>query len=356
MSSTSESTSYIKLDKVEQLTGASNYGRWRTSMKRILALEKLLKITETKQEIPDSTCDADKETLDIKNQKVLVILQMTIAPELQYLIAHAQTAYEGWNALSDAFDRHNTMTSIYQFKASHQLTMHETETLFEYIHRFDIAWSDALIKFSNSTDELGKKLLKFYQEDMIKTACLLVSLPEQYNNTVDNIQTKDKYTFDDVKATLLALKSSNATSAKALTATHRNSKYRSGSAGSSARNSSSKPPGKSKTAPSGKNECSWCKSRRLPFSGNIFLKCAALKAHQEAVKKDKERDSGKAKVAQEVTPEQAAGRGVAFIADTGADMDTEQAVGHGVVLIASSGRITPFNGVAYKANGVDIYQ
>jgi len=326
----------MRLDKLEALTGQSNFTRWRTTIKRVLKMKKLLDLTVSKQ--PEPTEADEKLSFELKNIEAVLIMQQLIATDLQWVIQECNTAHEAWTSLHAKYEPSNTITSIYQFKAAMQLVKDDSETMNDFSNRFGVTWSEALNKFSNTNDTLGKSLKPFFESDIIKAGCLLIALPSTYDSIIDNIQTKDTYKYDEIMATLLSLKSSNADSAKALAAINKRSgnNNRGGGSNSSYRKQQN-PTGVGKTQPPGKGDCSWCKKHGFPYTGHVHYQCHRLKEHQQ--QQNNQVDKGKASIAFESAIES----GVGLIA-------------HQVSLYPTNSQTGSQTGSALLSHNTDIHQ
>ena len=126
MSFDTASSSFTWLDKFEQLAGPSDFTRWCNTAWRILKYEKLgIQATRSRQKsllIPKMRLDTGQAKIG-KNLKAIILVQMAIVPEHQYLFDNCTDAYYAWTTpWGLKFDNQNTMTSFYHFKAVPQIT------------------------------------------------------------------------------------------------------------------------------------------------------------------------------------------------------------------------------------------
>src|SRR3954469_4943790 len=97
--------------------------------------------------------------------------------------------------------------------------MEPTETMPQYLNRFDKTWNRLKSRVQNAADDddLAKGLRTFLDNLSVKASYLLLSLPETYSNVVDNLVTQ-KATYTDAFTRLMDLPSTSSTNAKALAA------------------------------------------------------------------------------------------------------------------------------------------
>lgn len=119
------------------------------------------------------------------------------------------------------------------------------------------------LKFSNTSDELGKVLKPFFENDVIKTACLSL----HHTIMCRRFRPKSPTPLMMMSQQSNPLKSTSTDFSKALAAMTSGSLRASGSSPSSL---SSNNPRLGKSGPPKPIQCSGCKSRSLPYIGHVF--------------------------------------------------------------------------------------
>ena len=90
------------------------------------------------------------------------------------------------------------------------------------------------------------------------------------NNIVDNLQTKEKVTYEDVRAKLLDLSVNKAIAGNSKTA------YRIQKSSDSL-----------KTIGTEEKDCTWCRKRKMRSQGHTWNECRKLKAHNTKQREEK---------------------------------------------------------------------
>jgi len=144
-----------------------------------------------------------------------MMIQLTINRDQQFVIEGCTTTYDAWTALQNTFDHCNVASSFYTFRDILNLHMSDSESMTDYLLRFGNSWSQAHSRASTGSDKLAKAIKLFLVSDSIKSAILLNSLPDSYNDTVNILQSKANQTFEDHTTHLRNLKTAD-DNAKAL--------------------------------------------------------------------------------------------------------------------------------------------
>ena len=263
----------FKLESIEKLKGQSNYTRWASLVIRVLKINDYDELALVKQELP-----TDAALLKAHNKKEMIAImtiQLTIDQDQQFVIEGCSTTFDAWTALQNTFDRRNVASSFHTFRDILNLHMSDSESMTDYLLRFGNSWSQAHSRASTGSDELALAIKPFLVSDPIKSAILLNSLPDSYNDTVNILQSKANQTFEDHITHLRNLKTAD-DNAKALF----NKPKGKGQAPTSRKPTSQPRSGKTTDL-----ECTWCKSKGQPFKGHLHNTCFKLKKHQEDRKK-----------------------------------------------------------------------
>jgi len=120
-------------------------------------------------------------------------------------IANTDTAADAWKTLKDLYDRDTANTTITLLKTVLDRKLEDGTAIHDHLNSFNNDWARLQTCTSNTKDELDRCLQTLTQSNHTKAAFLLVSLPESTNNIIDNLQTKENLTFEDVHSRLLDL-------------------------------------------------------------------------------------------------------------------------------------------------------
>jgi len=187
---------------------------------------------------------------------------MNIDQGLIPIISSCGNAAEAWTALADKFDRKNAISLHTLIKAITTLTYDEKSSLSDHLSTFDNLWTRLKERTcaATSTQRLDFALKSLADSDEAKGAFLLLSLPKAYDNIVDNLQTKENLTYNDIYQRLMDLASTS----------------NQGSLDNTAyKVKMDKPP----------KECSWCQKQGYFYKGHVWKNCRKLKAFKEKEKK-----------------------------------------------------------------------
>ena len=115
-------------------------------------------------------------------------------------------------------------------------------------------------------EELSKTLQALTASSEAKAAFLLVSLPSLMDNIVDNLRTKERVTYEDVRAKPLDLSANKAIAGNSKTI------YR-----------IQKSP---KTIGNEEKDCTWCRKRKMRSQGHTWNERGKLKARNAMQKEE----------------------------------------------------------------------
>ena len=246
-------------------------------MKVLHGLEVLDVVTE---KIPFPTTDSvDRANWIRKSNYANVFLIAMINEDCQELISCSVTAHESWKALEDACDRNNITNTFHTLLTLLDYQKDDSIAMPQHIQLFETHWNRLLekVSFATSGSELYARGLKLaFTDTKLKAHMLLHSLPTSMANVVDNLQTKDSLTYNDVRSRLLdhASSSSAGMIGDAFLVKKSNKKKDRNSNNSQNKGNDLKP----SIAPA--DECSYCWKRNLPSKGHTHTNCAVLKQVQ----------------------------------------------------------------------------
>lgn len=141
-------------------------------------------------------------------------LQRTVAS----FVGRKESARLAWKALKEKYDHETTISTLELFNSLVELKMEEGDSITDHISNFEATYSHVFSRCSESSKEEARHLKNFLASDSVKTMAFLRTLPESFENVVDNLMSKDHLTFADVNKRLFdikAKKSSNSSNSKA---------------------------------------------------------------------------------------------------------------------------------------------
>ena len=271
----STSTSGIKLD-IKKLTGQSNYVTWRANM--MVYLE-YLDVADIIDGTPAPSTDSSTyPAWQKKDRTARLAILMAVDDTWLHIVSASASANAPWTALQNQFDRHN-VTSVHHLLHTFVNTKMDKQTLPEYLNHFDQTWTrlQQRVQNASSDDNLANGLKTMLSNSAVKASFLQFSLPDTYNNIVDNLVTK-KVDYDDAYTHLLDLPSPSSGSALSAQGTKKKSDKKQQSVSSNQL---------------GKNECSFCKKWKRTYTGHTFKTCTLLKDFKDG----KNFESGQANIA-----------------------------------------------------------
>ena len=206
-----------------------------------------------------------------------------INEDCQELISCSVTAHESWKALEDACDRNNITNTFHTLFTLLDYQKDDSIAMPQHIQLFENHWNRLLekVSFATSSSEPYARGLKIaFMDSKLKAHMLLHSLPPSMANVVDNLQTKDSLTYNDVRSRLLDLASSSSAGmiGDAFLVKKSNKKKDRNSNNSNNHNQDKGNDLKPSIAPA--DECSYCWKRNLPSKGHTHTNCAVLKQAQ----------------------------------------------------------------------------
>jgi len=178
----------FKLESIEKLKCQSNYARWASLVFCVLKFYDLDELAVAKVELPMG--EAALKTYNKREITAIMTIQLTIDQDQQFVIEGCTTTYDAWTALQNTFDRHNVASSFHTFRNILNLHISDSKSMTDYLLQFFNSWSQVHSRASTGSDELAKTIKPIPVSDPIKSAILLNSLPDSYNDTINILQSK----------------------------------------------------------------------------------------------------------------------------------------------------------------------
>ncbi|UYV79910.1 hypothetical protein LAZ67_18001025 [Cordylochernes scorpioides] len=166
-----------------------NYRSWKYNTKMMLIERELWKyVTEP---APDE--EASRTIFNMKQEKVLAMIALTISPSQQIHIMDCTTAQEAWDTLEQVYEPKSRSRILQLNKQFISIRFEEQETMTNYLGRLKIC--------SDHLREAGEEM-----QDQDLAYSMLAGLPESYDGiimTFSNVEDKE-FTSSKVKHVLLA--------------------------------------------------------------------------------------------------------------------------------------------------------
>ena len=284
-----------KLDKLPKLTGPDNYRTWASTAEFLLTTYGCWDLVTGAETEPTATYDKDgdlenEDDIDNFHQRYRYSTSFfleTVDHQWLPILVTYKTPQAIWTALRDKFARENTTTFYDELSTVLNLRLTNKSDIATHINKFDSSWTRIQHRCSTATAtddfDLPYVFKSVFESLTAKAALMLYSLPSSMDNIVDNLQTKDGLTYDQVYQKLMDLNSkSNQVEDKA---------YRVQEPRRQADPNSN----------SEDKECSYCKKHfpKSRWTGHLWNECHKLKAKQEKEKEKK--GKGKVDTAKAVT-------------------------------------------------------
>ncbi|KAH8150322.1 uncharacterized protein LAJ45_05533 [Morchella importuna] len=259
---TSPSNIRIKFDGLPKLKGQSNYQTWASAWRITFDAADWWEALSIENPSEDDT-DLTKAEIKKARKQMHSLLIGAVAEDIQPTVVSAENAYHAWKALKDLYDRVSPNTTITLLSRVLDTKMQDNGNLTEHLETFNTNWNTLKTRSQSGDHKLAQALLPLTKSNEAMAAFLLASLPKSMSNVVDNIQTKQDVTYEDVRQRLQNLQEETP-----LTGNNRVLHTR------------------STPTPNGK-ECTWCKKRNNPYQGHEYKECRKLK------EQNKTRDSNR---------------------------------------------------------------
>ncbi|KAI0991954.1 hypothetical protein K3495_g16232, partial [Podosphaera aphanis] len=198
-------TRNVKISNITKLAGQVNYNTWVSTMIivwRALNVYELV-VEGRKPQINDSA-EEIKAFESLKNHALTVYLEV-VSQDLLDRIIQLEDPHQMWTYLKQQYRRDTSFALVSQMRMLINLVnaYDASSSISDYILAFESEWMNLHRMAKASTDPYRVFLSKFLEEDKAKRDFLLALLAEHHENIVDNITTKDEFSFTEVKQRLM---------------------------------------------------------------------------------------------------------------------------------------------------------
>jgi len=167
-------------------------------------------ITNTSEETIDDYAEDENDNFIDRYQYAATYFIQTVESQWLILLATHKTTPKIWTALKDKFARENTSSLFDQLNSVFDTKYDIVDLHSDHIIKYDTLWNRLHLRCStpSSTDRYTLPFVfqTVFESPEAKAAILLCSLPESMNNIIDNLQTKEDLTYDQVYNKLMDLK------------------------------------------------------------------------------------------------------------------------------------------------------
>ncbi|KAH0605764.1 uncharacterized protein H6S33_004221 [Morchella sextelata] len=269
---TATSNIRLKFDGLPKLQGQSNYQTWASAWR--ITFDAVDWWEALSIENPDEN-DTELSKTEIKKARKQMhsLLISAVCEEIQPTVVSAENAFYAWKALKDLYDRVSPNTTITLLSRVLDTKMQEGGSLTEHLATFDANWNTLKSRCQSADHKLAQALLPLTKSNEAMAAFLLSSLPKSMSNVVDNIQTKQDVTYEDVRQRLQNLDEVAPQTGNKVLHTR---------------------------STTSDKECTWCKKRGQPYKGHEYTECRKLK-EQNKNRKGRRKDNSASVVVNDST-------------------------------------------------------
>ena len=245
-----------------------------------------------KEEEPKQAAEDHQDYAD-RYRQIKLFFMSTIDEQWYTILTVNKEPHKIWKALEQKFGLKNLRTFFFQYRSLMHLKLEDTSRLSEHLTHFETEWNRFQHRCQQGKAEdklkLPYQLQAFASSEQAKATTLLASLPDEMDNIVDNLLTKD-LTYDETLSRLMDLGQKGEKNDKedsAYQTTNRTSKKQ-----------KSKQSQEKRTKDSGKESgCTYCRKRypNTNYSGHSWNECRKLKADQEKKRAEKGGSSSSSK-------------------------------------------------------------
>lgn len=277
-----------KFPKFEKLHGDSNFHSWKMMVFAYMDVYNLYKIVIGEEKDPALT-SSDPETSN-KNYSILhkeylekcedwrhrqslarAFILFNVDSNIAPLITCYSDALNMWKTLNDLYDKRNEYSLHALVKSVVGIKCNLKSDVADHIAKYNELWSRLVERTAKTSkedsDSLEAVLRPLANSPRAKGSLFLTTLPEELDNIVDNLKTKQNLTYDDVCSRLLEL-SLNSTTNNDI-----NKAYVS---------KQKKDYKVNDFKPKVKKECSFCKSKKKWYKGHTLENCRNKKKEENA--------------------------------------------------------------------------
>lgn len=167
----------------------SNYFTWKFKMQMILIKEKLWK---TISEPAPATTATDRSSWTTADETARALIALSVEDNQLSLIMNKVCAKSTWNALQEFHEKSTIVNKMTLMRNMFDTKMTESTSIEEHIE-----------EMSNYFQKLHNLGVTAFNNDDIKTAILLSSLPESYRTLVTSLESRDNLTWSLVTSKLM---------------------------------------------------------------------------------------------------------------------------------------------------------
>ena len=204
----------IKIDSIQKLVGASNYQTWRDTAEYLLTnivLEEVSMwdiVSGVKTEPSGKATEKETQVYKRLERQCSLFFLQAVESQWHPILAATKKPHLIWKALENKFGIENPRTFFFQYKSLMHLKLEDRNKISDHLTHFETEW----LRFQHrcaqgkETDklQLPRQLHEFAQSEQAKATVLLTSLPDDMDNIVDNLVSKD-LTYEEVFARLMDL-------------------------------------------------------------------------------------------------------------------------------------------------------
>lgn len=277
-----------KFPKFEKLHGDSNFHSWKMMAYAYMDVYNLYKIVIGEEKDPALTssdpetsnkdylklhkeylkkCEDWRHRQSLARAFILFNVDSNVAP----LITCYSDALNMWKTLNDIYDKRNEYSLHALVKSVVGIKCNSKSDIADHIAKYNELWSrlvERTAKISEEdSDSLEAVLRPLANSPRAKGSLFLTTLPEELDNIVDNLKTKQNLTYDDVCSRLLELSlnlTTNNDNNKAYIIKQKKD-YKVNQFNTKV-----------------KKECSFCKSKKKWYKGHTLENCRNKKKEENA--------------------------------------------------------------------------
>ena len=189
-----------------------------------------------------------------------------IKPDFINFVTGFETLSVAWKGLLNQYDKDISFNSIHLFQQLIELRMSSNSSLREHFDTFHQSWKRMFSRCNSSSKPVAAALRNTFASDEVKGYFFFSTLPDTYDNVVDNLISKDLTGYGQVEAKMLDLvdKHSNTDMPESVTAYW------------------------TQTSRNCPNECIYCKACNLLYSGHIHINYNILKKNKKNTTKNQQ--------------------------------------------------------------------
>lgn len=165
----------------------TNYFTWKFKMQMVLTKEKVWKTIS--QSPPTGT---ELTSWNVSDESAKALIALSVEDNQLSLIMDKTSAKEMWKALQEFHQKSTAVNKMTLLRNMFDTKMNESTPVEEHI--------EEMTNYLQKLNDLG---VQAFNDDEIKTAILLSSLPESYRTFVTSLETREKLTWPMVTSKLM---------------------------------------------------------------------------------------------------------------------------------------------------------